>query len=265
MIPMPTTRSFITSLISSLPKPPLISNDNENNTSTTLHNGNPLKALNEADNETTRSLLLTLHVLYPNELLPALDLLDRELVTRLIPRVPNPPQPQSNTTAFPNQDAPNRHQGEKAGVYYVRSAQQHQQQTNPHSRRYRDPLASSTHYEVRTTAWSCSCPAFAFAAFPSQATTMSLHRSSVTDDTDKRLDGGGVQGNAADGLGAEEMRGNDNGEWMVGGLSLGNGVPVCKHLLACALAERADMFAGFVKVEEVSVEELAGWGAGWGG
>lgn len=53
-------------------------------------------------------------------------------------------------------------------------------------------------------------------------------------------------------------------EWMVGGLSLGQDVPMCKHLLACVLAERGGMFGGYVKTREVSVEELAGWAAGWG-
>jgi hypothetical protein len=57
-------------------------------------------------------------------------------------------------------------------------------------------------------------------------------------------------------------------EWTVGGLSLGKTkVPMCKHLLACVLVERTDLFAGHVKIkgkEQVSVEELAGWAAGWG-
>jgi hypothetical protein len=30
------------------------------------------------------------------------------------------------------------------------------------------------------------------------------------------------------------------------------------------LAERGGLFGGYVKTREVSVEELAGWAAGWG-
>ena len=41
--------------------------------------GNPLKNLGADE----RKLFMTLHVLYPNELLPALDLLDRALLTRM--------------------------------------------------------------------------------------------------------------------------------------------------------------------------------------
>lgn len=69
-----------------------------------------------------------------------------------------------------------------------------------------------------------------------------------------------------DGRGAGDDGDADGGvEVGVGGLTLGDGVPLCKHLLACTLAERAELFAGFVKVEEVSVEEMVGWAAGWGG
>lgn len=37
---------------------------------------------------------------------------------------------------------------------------------------------------------------------------------------------------------------------------------VCKHLLACVLAER---IGGYVEEREVVREEMAGWAAGWGG
>jgi len=49
-------------------------------------------------------------------------------------------------------------------------------------------------------------------------------------------------------------------------LALGEGVPMCKHLLACVLVERCSVFGRYgVEEKEVTVEELAGWGAGWGG
>ena len=41
--------------------------------------------------------------------------------------------------------------------------------------------------------------------------------------------------------------------------------PVCKHLLACILAESWDVAARLVVEREVSREEIAGWAAGWGG
>jgi len=50
-----------------------------------------------------------------------------------------------------------------------------------------------------------------------------------------------------------------------GGLDRSEKVPICKHLLACLLGERCGTFHGCVEQRIVSVEELAGWAAGWGG
>jgi hypothetical protein len=44
-------------------------------------------------------------------------------------------------------------------VYYVRSAQRR-------TSRYGTSVDATSSYEVRLRAWNCSCPAFAFAAFP---------------------------------------------------------------------------------------------------
>ena len=63
------------------------------------------------------------------------------------------------------------------------------------------------------------------------------------------------------------MENEDEGQdsWRFGGARLGNGMaPVCKHILACVLVERCEMFKAFVEEKEVSVEEAAGWAAGWG-
>jgi hypothetical protein len=55
-------------------------------------------------------------------------------------------------------------------------------------------------------------------------------------------------------------------EWAFGGVSLGEKMPpVCKHLLACVLAERCNgVFGECVEQKRVSVEAAAGWAAGWG-
>ena len=73
----------------------------------------------------------------------------------------------------------------------------------------------ATGYEVRLDAWSCSCPAFAFKVV-NVATTSHV--------SDQGID---IQG-----------------RWSFGGLSLGTEVPICKHLLACALIEHCDSFQG---------------------
>lgn len=264
---LPIPRAFVASLLSALPSP----------TQASTHNLADLKPKE-------KNLLLTLHVLFPNEFLPALDLLDRNLVTRFRIRQDTAPgakdaatapdaaapvvavaaDPHANDDANrarnasaqpppPTAPAPssNEHDTSSAGareliapVYYVRSAQhQHQRRAS----RYGTPHDAATSYEVRLDAWNCSCPAFAFAAFPSE-------------------------GPAAEGLDvlmgadSEDYGVRDDAEWSFGGLDLGEGnVPVCKHLLACVLVERCKLFEGHVEDGVVGLDEAAGWAAGWGG
>ncbi|RMY39676.1 hypothetical protein D0864_16334 [Hortaea werneckii] len=66
MTNIPTPRQLTTKLVDSLPRSP------------DPGIGNPLHNVPES-----KQNLLSLHVLFPNELLPALDLLDRGLVTRM--------------------------------------------------------------------------------------------------------------------------------------------------------------------------------------
>jgi len=115
-------------------------------------------------------------------------------------------------------------------VYYVRSSQR----PRGYKRGNNEGLEGSTSYEVRLKAWNCTCAAFAFAAFNSSAPRLAQ---------DEGAEKGG-----------DEMR--------FGGLLRGEEVPVCKHLLACVLAER---MGGYVEEKVVGREEMAGWAAGWGG
>ncbi|KAF2633235.1 hypothetical protein BU25DRAFT_323426, partial [Macroventuria anomochaeta] len=174
-------------------------------------------------------------VLFPNEFLPALDLLDRKLVTRFRIGIEQPVPTTSNNATTAALDV--QMQDSKVPladntpdnsdtVHYVRSVQQR-------SSRFSTSYDSTTSYEVRLRAWNCTCPAFAFAAFPS-----------VHPEPPKRK----------------------TLEWMFGGVSLGEGMPpVCKHLLACVLAERCRcVFGECVEERRVDVETAAGWAAGWG-
>ena len=120
-----------------------------------------------------------------------------------------------------------------AKVYQVRSGQTQS--------RVRGILNRTASYEVRLEAWSCSCPAFAFAAFPATV--------SEGGDTHKTM---------------EEITYESDTNWRFGGLTLGNDMPVCKHLLVCALVEHSSVFSTFVEEKELSIEELVGWAAGWG-
>ncbi|KAF2861176.1 hypothetical protein K470DRAFT_215566 [Piedraia hortae CBS 480.64] len=87
-----------------------------------------------------RERYLTLQALYPEHLIPALDLLDRNMVEFLY----------------------HEDQGVEVGAYYVRSTKD-----KPTSRRRNANYSAERLHEIRISAWTCSCAAFAFAVFPS--------------------------------------------------------------------------------------------------
>lgn len=197
------TRQFVSSLISAIPAEAAVPSPN------------PMKDVPPA----TKSIFLTLYALFEKEWLPALDLLDRGLVTRL----------KLKAASHEEHSLPKRSFEEETGFFLVRSAQQNSTRN-----------ASFEHinyYEVRLKAWSCSCPAFTFAAFPASI--------SAPDTGDLPISDGSAN-------------------VIFGGVTLGTDMPVCKHLLACVLVEHCQMFAQFVDEREATLEELAGWVAGWG-
>lgn len=203
-------RQFVTALVSSLPK------SGENDT--------------PRDLASSKQALLTLHVLFPNELLPALDLLDRGLVTQLQCLAPEAPERDETENADDTTPA-----GVALRTYCVRSSQQ---SSSRNASRFRNAAYEhTTYYEIRLEAWSCSCPAFAFSAFPATASTPTVETPA------KHL---------------------PTGEWLFGGLTRGVDLPVCKHLLACALVEHSSLFSHAIEKRTVSLEEKAGWAAGWG-
>lgn len=224
---IPSTRALLTSLITTLA------------TSTHHSRGSP-NPLSDAS-ENTKSTLLTLHTLFPTDVLPALDLLDRGLVTRFVLAASasntddgSSSKHQAAKTAEKSQDPPKRRQ---TLSYYVRTAQQ--QKSFPRSRNTAAAaVQATTSYEVHLAAWNCSCPAFTFAAFPADAPSEELSES-----VGMRDEGAG---------------------WRFGGLTRGDGVPACKHLLACVIAEHCGGFEALVEEREVDVGEVAGWAAGWG-
>lgn len=251
----PTPRDFVTQLLNSLPSLPV--------------HDTAANSLNDAP-ESVKQQLLSLQVLFPNEFLLALDLLDRKLITRFRIGIEEPTSTASengatatSSTHMQHDDSPVNNPADPTThppppqnttnytdiVYYVRSAQQR-------SSRFSTSYDSTISYEVRLRAWNCTCPAFAFAAFPSihpepPAPTCAPD-SAPTETTD-------LLGTDADAKGASM-------EWVFGGASLGGGMPpVCKHLLACVLAERCrGVFGECVEERRVAVETAAGWAAGWG-
>ena len=214
-----------------------------------------------------KPLILTLHCLFPNELLPALDLLDRRLVTRLTIRsdtvgsdrdeyirytsqMPTaaPPQGKESGSHFAAESPSTQGLSTDHGsVYYVRSS--HEMRSRFKSMRNEASASEGLNYEVRLLAWNCTCAAFAFAAFNwewDRAGTFS-------NGTGDPRRGGLGQGK------------NGRREWQFGGVRAGEEVHICKHLLACVLAERFEALATSVDERVVGRAEVAGWVAGWGG
>jgi hypothetical protein len=142
--------------------------------------------------------LLALHQIFPQLLLASLDLLDNLLVTRyLLPHTSN----NSNHTSPP--------------VYYVRSSQSRTSRTQ-HVRAV---------YEVRTSAWHCTCPSFTFSAFSSR-NSIDPYEHGEDDNPGSERWGG-------------EMRGGQLG--------------ICKHLMAVIIGERLRL----IPEKEVDMHTLA--------
>ncbi|KAK1597660.1 uncharacterized protein LY79DRAFT_666492 [Colletotrichum navitas] len=259
---LPTPRVIITNLINSLTSASLP--PSSPNTATTDGAQNPLWSLPQSH----RSLLVTLHVLFPSLVLPALDLLDRNLVTRVVPESashsaggregddPADPAPahdagaadtQGSSPPLPSQNSPHPEKvlrSSSAAFHLVRSVAS---TMTRRSYAVATPASASTTYLVRLDAWNCTCANFAFEAFPASAATAGevledeIKGADVDDDSDE----GGMGG------------------WQFGGLSLdginSGDVPCCKHLLACLLSEQwGGVLGKYVTEKRVSREEMAG-------
>lgn len=280
--PLPTPRQLLTSLLSAIGDIPVLQEDEplppqqQQQGYAALEKRaaplNPLRLIHPSH----RALFTTLHVLFPSLLLPALDLLDRGLVTRLIlhpkaavalagqperPKGVDVPPPGDQEGAQAGQAPQDTPRAQRRYLYLVRSAQ-----ATTTRRPYAaggfsnaEALAGGQAYVVHTEAWNCTCAAFAFAAFPAgPSPNTSFHdgKSSFKDEGEgKQVD----LGLPHDGLEREPG-------WQFGGMSSdgvvgegSDGVPSCKHLLACVLAERWPGGLGRYVVErQVTKEEMAG-------
>lgn len=205
-------------------------------------NLNPLSSLTPDALSKAKSLLITLHCLFPNELLLALDILDKKLVTKCSVHVS---YPGGSDVSVPRTN----------DVYFVRS-----QSTLPG-----DAIESSARsYEVHLQSWNCTCDAFMLASVKA----MDYNDRHKQDDDDRNCD--------------EERRIQDwhfGGTLTTQRSAMGPPAICCKHLLACVLVARCpNLFAQstkelLVELEESTVAtgmnddrqgrcELAGWCAG---
>ncbi|KAJ0387354.1 hypothetical protein COL922a_002399 [Colletotrichum nupharicola] len=259
----PTPRAVLSSLINTLTASPL--------TPLPQPGSNPLKSLPQSQ----RPILVTLHVLFPSLVLPALDLLDRNLVTRVVKvdalpydtdtdtddedQVPDAAagggpaidpadqhHPPSSPSISDDQDANDRDEAtavpnrdEPAAFHLVRSV------TSTFRRNQSAAMTASTAttYLVQLDAWNCNCANFAFEAFPAGTTASEsdlevLGADAVEDEIEV----------SPDWFGGLSLDGKDSG-----------GVPCCKHLLACLLAEQwCDVLGSYALEKRLDREEIAG-------
>ncbi|KAI1323456.1 hypothetical protein F5Y16DRAFT_403365 [Xylariaceae sp. FL0255] len=196
---LPNPRLLLTALLSSLPQPNAPSSSHqhpaETDPSTSIsrartHNPhlagnspNPLRQIPPA----YRPLLTTLHVLYPSTFLPALDLLDRHLVTRVVLKKDSSERQQQNQHQLdleleeeeeeedthaqsPVSNRTEKKRRQPSVLYHlVRSAAAAAHTTKgkgSDNNKNNNSGGGTQAYIVRTQAWSCSCAVFAFAAFP---------------------------------------------------------------------------------------------------
>ncbi|KAI3341376.1 hypothetical protein F4824DRAFT_311565 [Ustulina deusta] len=278
---LPTPRDLLTSLISSLPSIPIADNASVTTNPVSSHRSsnqvgatpstNPFRLIPPA----YRSLLTTLHVIYPSTLLPALDLLDRRLVTRVILNQDTAQRTRHMQTGHSlainldeetlvgcgGSNVPEKQEGGRAQPLYhlVRSAQ-------PQSHRRQHSASSGGQvYVVRLESWNCTCAAFAFSAFPPLSSPTFSSPSGQRPASGYQIfpaaTGEDVKPGDADATGGGENAGQT---WEFGGLSAdgrdgAGGVSCCKHLLACVLAEKWNEVLGrYMEERVVGREEGAG-------
>ncbi|KAJ5216458.1 uncharacterized protein N7498_002865 [Penicillium cinerascens] len=266
--PLPSTRAFVDNLIAELASFNSASPNTNGNeldkprTQTALpekQTQNPLSVLSAPQLARVKPLMLSLHCIFPNDLLPALDILDRGLVQRLVradqvDAMAVSDQEQAKSTDSPSDlHSPCSNDGQvilREDIFLVTSAST----APPHGAASsafatQDPEKG---YEVRLHAWNCTCPTFALSAFRDLASRLDYspeHHSRVANLRD--LDDTVVYP-----FGGTLTCATDR-----------ESPPVCKHILACILFARC---AGLFGADgdgrrAISMEELAGWCAGWGG
>lgn len=212
-----------------------------------------------------KSLMLTLHCFFPNELLLALDILDRGLVRRLIRGSQEEVSDLENDTALPSSSLSHRLSLSQVppmenscneqveDVFLVISASSSASIFTSISARQEGIKG----YEVRLTAWNCTCPTFILSAFREEVGSELDLDHNQNDDDD-------IHGDSVD---TDEQGYNNR---FGGTLTRGPtrlSPPICKHILACFLLVRCPRLFGTGEGAErhrVSVKELAGWCAGWG-
>ncbi|KAK3943562.1 Coproporphyrinogen III oxidase [Diplogelasinospora grovesii] len=306
---LPTARELLTSLINTISEIPVL--QQPVHLPEQQHDDSPSNALKLVP-PSHRHLIVTLHVLFPGLLLPALDLLDRGLVQRIVVVVDDELFSGISTSKHSEPGAAGGEPKTRRGAanlknrrggsgnnssffYLVRSAAQLSSSAGGH-RRHRSKSRDGQHghgpgktdaggrmYMVRLGAWNCTCAAFAFAAFPPEPTPTTVI---AQEQGQQQPPPGQQESSTKEGAVGEDRKviqqegvetetemeteekmekgASEEEEWSFGGYTLdvnisGTAPPVCKHLLACLLADRWSAALGRYVVERrVSRVEMAG-------
>ena len=197
-----------------------------------------------------QSLLVTLHFMYPHELLPALDLLDRKLISCHNSLY-------STESQCPMSGIPSGERGvlgditvenTKIETFYIKSASAAIEETVLPFHHRQAHAQIEFYYEVRLDSWNCTCPAFAYASTSSSLDSPD-HTKQVDDE--RPIDKEDVEGCSAISFGGSSTTSSD--------------VPMCKHMLAVAMWKAApSAFGDSVNMHYTNIATTAGWAAGWG-
>ncbi|KAL5046971.1 hypothetical protein BDW71DRAFT_180762 [Aspergillus fruticulosus] len=251
-----------------------------------------------------KPLMLTLHCIFPNDFLPALDILDRGLVRR----VRSHARLQHNTpTKIGDGEDGDEHAAEsqtqfegpsetaKEEFFFVTSASTIPSTPRPpfpasqypgrdhHRAQRQGQVWQEKGYEVRLQAWNCTCPSFTISAVRDIGPEPSSPSSSSSDQTASADDDGNEKA-TPNRVGHDNSSSADAGVDTAGtsvypnAYSFGGTLPlhpvsappVCKHILACLLAAICPGLGLNGEREggrsvTLNREEVAALCAGWGG
>lgn len=226
-----TTRHLVTAILQQLGRIDVEESTTTSYGAVTSNHPSILARLEGRAAEQAKSTLLTLHFLFPHELLPALDLLDRSLVKK-----------------FRCQTGSNESMALE--VFYVQSASAVTEPVNRRSAnsRFRNAwTATKVHYEVRLESWNCTCAAFS----QSQLKLLLGREGRVEDEADTAFQTNG----------AAQVQSRFGGV----ATTVDSVVPICKHILAVIMVDAAPrLFGSSLETRDVSIQEMAAWSAGWG-
>ena len=220
------------------------------------NNQNPFSTLSPSELSRVKPLLLTLHCLFPNELLLALDILDRGLVRRLVNEDHNGEG--AHSSSFPS-SSPIESPKPAEAIFLVISTSNSSTTTHEEEKGY----------EVRLQAWNCSCPSFTISAFRDlEESGPELDSENIDVDAGVDIDIPVERPSSSTSSATTTTEEYRFGGTLTRGFTRSS-PPVCKHLLACVLLVRCPRLFGAGTGSHsrlvVSAKELAGWCAGWGG